>query len=74
MGLRQICYKAGEKEKGVGRCLRFSHACYLLHADFMVGLLFGLEDGGDIFHRRLIFTTPNGVHSVEEAGVCHVTY
>jgi hypothetical protein len=28
-------------------------ACYLLHAAFMHGLLFGREDGGDIFLRNI---------------------
>jgi hypothetical protein len=28
-----------------------SSACYLLHADFMLGMFFDPEDGGDVFFR-----------------------
>jgi hypothetical protein len=27
--------------------------CYLLHAGFLLGLLFGLEDGGDMFLQNI---------------------
>jgi hypothetical protein len=28
-------------------------SCYMLHADFLLGLFFGTEDGGDMFLRKI---------------------
>jgi hypothetical protein len=40
-------------EEDVASIFIYSSACCLLHAGFLLGLLYNTEDGGDVFLRNI---------------------
>jgi hypothetical protein len=45
-------FRPEEKDKHK-TSLKYSFSCWLLHAGFLLGLLFNPEDGGDMFLRNV---------------------